>query len=216
MIKKTITYDGYDGKTYSEDFYFNMSQSELTEMELVHYQEPEFTVVNQDGPPTVHTGMAAYLQRTTSSGDGRKIVDLFKNIVKDSYGIRTQDGKSFIKTEAAYQNFAGTLAYDKFFVELVTQPDIAADFIKGLLPANLVAASAEAQATPGFRPGSETLPQSRRDALAEEQTAASPSDAELPTNIENIRAQMRAEIEAEGLAKQANDPWNGVDGLPQS
>ena len=34
MIKKTITYNDYNGVERTEDFYFNLSEAEVMEMEL--------------------------------------------------------------------------------------------------------------------------------------------------------------------------------------
>ena len=34
MLKRTITYPDYNGGTRTEDFYFNLTQAEITEMEL--------------------------------------------------------------------------------------------------------------------------------------------------------------------------------------
>ena len=34
MLKKTMTYTDFDGNERTEDFYFNLSKAEVTEMEL--------------------------------------------------------------------------------------------------------------------------------------------------------------------------------------
>ena len=34
MLKKTVTYVDYNGVERTEDFYFNLSKAEVTEMEL--------------------------------------------------------------------------------------------------------------------------------------------------------------------------------------
>ena len=34
MLKKTMTYTDYDGVTRTEDFYFNLTQAEVAEMEM--------------------------------------------------------------------------------------------------------------------------------------------------------------------------------------
>lgn len=34
MLKKTISYTDYDGNQRTEDFYFNLSMAELTEMQM--------------------------------------------------------------------------------------------------------------------------------------------------------------------------------------
>ena len=34
MLKRTMTYTDYNGLSRTEDFYFNLTQAEVTEMEL--------------------------------------------------------------------------------------------------------------------------------------------------------------------------------------
>ncbi len=34
MLKKTMTFETYDGEMVTEDFYFNMSKAEVAELEL--------------------------------------------------------------------------------------------------------------------------------------------------------------------------------------
>ena len=46
MLKKTISYTDYDGNQRTEDFYFNLSKAEITEMEL-----------------SMEGGMRAYIKR---------------------------------------------------------------------------------------------------------------------------------------------------------
>lgn len=187
MIKKTITYKDYEGKERTEDFYFNLSQAELAEMELVNYK----------------TGFAQKIQAIVDSEDGRAIMDLFKSIIKDSYGVRTEDGRSFIKTEEAYLAFAGTEAYSQLFMELVTNGTQASFFINGLLPSDLAAKAKEAEAKAGFRPGAQTLPQSRLDQLAAQQ-AKEEELAKIHETLENQAAATVAEANA-NEAQQMNN-----------
>ena len=48
MVKKTITYTDYDGTERTEDFYFNLSEAEITEMQL-----------------SVEGGMRGYMRRSS-------------------------------------------------------------------------------------------------------------------------------------------------------
>ena len=36
MLKKTITYEDFNGETVSEDFFFHLSKAELVELEMSH------------------------------------------------------------------------------------------------------------------------------------------------------------------------------------
>ena len=59
---------------------------------------------------------------------------IFKNLLLRSYGEKSEDGKSFIKSEEKSKAFTQTIAYDTFFMELVTNPEAAAEFINALIP----------------------------------------------------------------------------------
>lgn len=121
MLKKTITYEDYNGVTRTEDFYFNLSKAEVTEMEL-----------------SVNGGFSTMVEDIVKSNDGARIMELFKEIVLKSYGEKSADGKRFIKSKELSEAFSQTEAYSEIFMELATNDKAAADFVNGIMPANLV------------------------------------------------------------------------------
>lgn len=121
MLKKTITYEDYNGVTRTEDFYFNLSKAEVTEMEL-----------------SVNGGFSTMVEEIVKSNDGARIMELFKEIVLKSYGEKSADGKRFIKSKELSEAFSQTEAYSEIFMELATNDKAAADFVNGIMPANLV------------------------------------------------------------------------------
>ena len=125
MLKKTIKYTDYNGVEKEEDFYFNLTKTELTKME-----------VNQDG------GMQAFLKRIIDSKDAKSIMKLMEELILMSYGIKRPDG-SFDKSEEISRNFSHTVAYDQLFMELVTNTESAAAFANGIIPADLMAKAKE-------------------------------------------------------------------------
>ncbi len=120
MLKKTITYEDFNGETVSEDFFFHLSKAELVELELSH-----------DG------GLSASLKRIVDAEDGKAIVAEFKNSILSSYGKRSDDGKRFIKNQALRDEFESTEAYSSLFMELVMDTDAAIEFINGIIPAGM-------------------------------------------------------------------------------
>ena len=120
MLKKTITYVDYNGIERTEDFYFNLSKAEVAEMEL-----------------SVQGGFSKMLEEIIASKDNAQIVSLFKQMVLKSYGEKSPDGRRFIKSEEIAQAFAQTEAYSEIFMELALNEDKAAEFVNGILPANL-------------------------------------------------------------------------------
>lgn len=120
MLKKTVTYVDYNGVERTEDFYFNLSKAEVAEMEL-----------------SVQGGFSKMLEEIIASKDNVQIVNLFKQMVLKSYGEKSPDGRRFIKSEEIAQAFAQTEAYSEIFMELALNEDKAAEFVNGILPANL-------------------------------------------------------------------------------
>lgn len=117
MLKKRITYTDYDGIERTEDFYFNLSKSELAEMEL-----------------TTVGSLTNALQRMVDAKDVSELARTFKSIMLRAYGEKTADGKRFVKSEAISEAFSQTPAYDQLFMELFTDAKAAAAFVEGIIP----------------------------------------------------------------------------------
>lgn len=120
MLKKTITYTDYNGVERTEDFYFNLSKAEITEMEL----------------GTVG-GFAEMIQKVINANDAPTIIKIFKDLVLKAYGEKSADGKRFVKSEEISTAFAQTEAYSNLFMELATDSKAAADFVNGIIPPDL-------------------------------------------------------------------------------
>ena len=121
MLKKTITYTDYNGTERTENFYFNLSKAELIEMELL-----------------TEGGLAEMMKRITEAKDAPAIIRLFKELVLKSYGVKSDDGRRFIKSEELSEGFSQTEAYAQIFMELATDDEAAAAFINNVMPKDLV------------------------------------------------------------------------------
>lgn len=133
MVKKLIQYVDYDGIEKTEECYFNLSESELTKLDAKY-----------DG------GLRGVLQKIVDSKDVREIMNMFELILHLSYGEKSVDGKHFWKRDKEGHDLADafeqTPAYDKLFTELLSDPQYAAKFIEGILPAsNKVATPVQAK-----------------------------------------------------------------------
>ena len=126
MIKKTVTYTDYNDVERTEDFHFNLSKAELTEMEFEH-----------------KGGLTEMIKKIVDESDNVKIMKLFKDIVLRSYGKKSEDGKRFIKDDALRAEFAQTEAYSEIFMELAQDAGAATAFINGVVPKNLRGESAK-------------------------------------------------------------------------
>jgi len=117
MIKKTITYNDFDGVECTEDFYFHLTKAELTEMDLCY-----------DG------GVAKMIEKINKTKDGAVIVEVFKDLIRKAYGEKSIDGKHFIKNKDITDSFTATEAYSKLFMSFLEDAESAAEFVNGIIP----------------------------------------------------------------------------------
>jgi hypothetical protein len=121
MYKKTLTYEDFNGKSHTEDLYFNLTKAELTELQLSH-----------------EGGFADYLQQIVDAQDIPTLAKVFKEIVLMSYGEKTADGRRFVKRNAdgkrISEEFVDSAAYDALYTELFTNDKAASEFINSILP----------------------------------------------------------------------------------
>lgn len=117
MLKKTIKYVDYNDEEREEDFYFNLTKAELTQMQL-----------SEKG------GLDAVLDRMLQTRDEPSMIKMFKEIIDLSYGVKSTDGRRFIKNQEVLDDFRQTEAYSVLFMELATDSKAAADFINGIVP----------------------------------------------------------------------------------
>ena len=118
MLKKTITYTDYNDVTRTEDFYFNLSKAEIAEMEM-----------------STSGGLTARIKRITDGLDGPEIFKIFKEFIGKSFGVKSPDGKRFIKSEEITNEFFQSEAYSVLLMELMTSEKAAADFMNAIIPA---------------------------------------------------------------------------------
>lgn len=129
MLRKEISYEDYNGNPRTETHYFNLSEAELTEMEL-----------SENG------GLTKVLEKIISEQDTQKISATFKKLILDSYGEKSNDGKRFIKSVELSTAFSQTEAYVKLYMSLIKDENAATAFVTGIIPPGL--RSAKANDTP--------------------------------------------------------------------
>lgn len=117
MIKKSITYMDYNGVERTEDFYFNLSNAEVIEMEM-----------------SAAGGLTAMIEKIIAAKDTATIVKIFKDLILKAYGKKSDDGRRFIKSEEISSDFAQTEAYSALFMELAFDEKAAAAFVNGIIP----------------------------------------------------------------------------------
>ena len=130
MIKKTITYVDFNDVERTETFYFNYSKAELLEMEM-----------------TTEGGFVERVQRIIDAKDSGSLVKLWKKFVIDAYGVKSDDGRRFMKNDEIRAAFVECPAYSTIFMELATDDVAGAEFVKGVVPADMAKQITSAQAT---------------------------------------------------------------------
>jgi hypothetical protein len=120
MLKRDIKYTDFDGAEQTETFYFNLSKSEVVELE-----------VGRKG------GLEEFIKKVIKTEDHGALVSEFKRIVLLAYGVKSDDGKRFIKSDQLREEFSQTAAFDSLFMELATSDSAATTFIQGILPKDM-------------------------------------------------------------------------------
>lgn len=123
MITKEITYTDYNGQERTEKYQFNFTNAELTEMEL-----------------SVNGGLSAMMERIKETDDRPELMRIFKELILKAYGVKSVDGKRFVKSDELRTEFSQTEAYSELYMELVTNTESAITFFNGLIPNDIKAA----------------------------------------------------------------------------
>lgn len=121
MLKETMTYVDYNGVERTEDFYFNLTKAEIMEMEM-----------------STVGGLADMITKIVNAKDAPAIIKIFKELILKAYGVKSADGKRFIKSDEIAAEFAQTEAYSQLFMKLATDADAAAKFVNGIVPADAI------------------------------------------------------------------------------
>lgn len=122
MIKKTMTYVDFNGETVVEDLYFNLNALEYTRLTARNGGDLDKRI-------------AELVEKEDSEG----IIALMEDLLLSSYGVKSEDGRRFVKTKQIREEFEYSQAYADLFVLLLTNPEETKKFGQG------IASSAQAQ-----------------------------------------------------------------------
>lgn len=127
MLKKTITYEDFDGSMKTGDYYFNLTKAEVTKIQM------------GDKGLTFEEAV----QKIVDAKDTREIIDTFEMIILSAYGERVEEGDvmRFRKSKAIMDDFKASAAYSEVFMSLFETPSATADFIKAIVPPSMAAAA---------------------------------------------------------------------------
>ena len=117
MVVEKIKYTDFNGLEREEDFMFNLTEAEITEMEL-----------------TTDGGLSDSITKIIAAQDTPEIIKVFKMLLLKSYGEKSADGRRFVKSEKLSEEFSQTNAYSQLFMKLATDDKAAVAFINGIMP----------------------------------------------------------------------------------
>lgn len=122
MFKKTVTYEDWNGVERTEDFYFNLTRVELAEL--------EYSSIPGES-------MTDHITDLMKSRDMGVVIKTIKQMLLMSYGVKSPDGKRFVKNDEVRTAFEENPAFDILYMELATDADAAAEFVAGIMPSAL-------------------------------------------------------------------------------
>lgn len=121
MYKRSITFVDYDGVERTEDHYFHLNKAEIIKW------------LTTSGDYTLDK----LLVRLSNERNGKKIMEIFEDLIHRSYGRKSLDGRKFEKSEEIWDDFYHTEAYSVLFTELVTDAKKASEFVNKIIPKDL-------------------------------------------------------------------------------
>ena len=120
MLAKKIKYTDFNNVERNETFYFNISEAEATELEL-----------EESG------GLISLIMQMIESQNIPYLFKLFKKLIGAAIGEKSNDGKYLMKSSEITNKFFATNAYNNLFMEIISSPDAAANFVNSIVPANV-------------------------------------------------------------------------------
>jgi hypothetical protein len=123
VIEKVITYEDLDGNTVTEKAYFHFTKTQFMEF-LFNFGDSEATI-------------EANLANIVKNEDTKTMFAQTKDLILAAYGVRSEDGRGFNKSEDLRIKFANSLAFDELFQELGTDEKALNEWMAGVMPKGL-------------------------------------------------------------------------------
>lgn len=114
MITRNVTYNDYNGESRTEKLYFNLSKPELVKLDAYY------------------NGFMRKLNEVQETRDQYALYEMFEKLILDSYGIKSEDGKRFVKSKELSESFLQSAAYESLFMDLISNEETMKSFMEGL------------------------------------------------------------------------------------
>ena len=116
MLKQRVKYQGFDGELIEEDLYFNLTRMDLIELND-RYESKD---------------MAAYMDKIVKEKNIKELYKVLKDIVLMAYGVKSEDGKRFIKNQTVKDEFAESLAFAQLIEDFHETDTAMSAFVTGI------------------------------------------------------------------------------------
>lgn len=195
MLKKAITYTDIDGVVVTEEFHFQIDQSEAAKMLMIEGD-----------------GYEDKMKKLIAERDGEKIMEAFDKLLSAAVGKR--EGKLFVKDPSITRHFKFSGAYNALFMELLKSEDSGGSFLAGMFPAE---AQGEIQKTlqeQGLIPAEKAVEGTVLDAQVQDgkpQPDTIPKPSDFPQTLERLQEEERVRQQA---LQTVESPKQGKDDEP--
>ena len=117
MITREVTYIDYNGAEQTEKYYFDLTVPEMLELSFSSAGDIQST-----------------LERLSNSRKVGEIFNIIQTLIFKSVGVKSDDGKRFVKNEEVLNDFKQSRGYESFLMKMMQDTDYASKFIEQLIP----------------------------------------------------------------------------------
>lgn len=126
--KQSITFEDPDGNTVTEEWHFQLDETDAIEMDIVH------DLLTMDNPEQ-------YLRDIVENKDSRALLQLWRELLIHS--VSRREGKLLVKDKETVRQFQYGGAYRQFFSDLITSDDAGNAFFMKIMPTRVQEKAAE-------------------------------------------------------------------------
>ena len=120
MVKKTLTFNDFEGNEITKDFYFNISKMEFRELDR-----------------KIPGGLQNMIDQIRTEKDQDRMLDLMSTLILASYGEKAEDGR-FVKEDPWGRKLSSFFkiseAWDVLFLNLLQNEQELNEFLTGIVP----------------------------------------------------------------------------------
>ena len=181
MHNVPVNYIDFNGNPQQRVLYFNLSEAEITKIQKDY----------------LHLGgIQAVMNEAIASGETKKLLDFFELLVRQSYGIKSDDGQVFRKNAQIWEDFENSSWYSDLYMSFFKEEgQVGSRFINAVLPKHLIEQAEKnvqgegdlaraAEAAAAFRPDARQQFEERRaqlqDHLPKQQPVSETVQAPFP------------------------------------